>query len=384
MKTLQKQYFLLMILLSFTCLVNGQECSDSGKSLPDWALGAFKRPQEANPVISPDSVSTFFCPMQQKKVHWEANDTFNPAATVYKGKIVLLYRAEDKSGVGIGHRTSRLGYASSRNGLTFKRDKKPVLYPADDAQKKLEWPGGCEDPRIVVSKNGLYVMTYTQWNRQIPRLAIATSKDLKHWIKYGPAFAKAYGGKFYNLGCKSGSILTEVMKGKQTVKRINGHYFMYWGEDHVYGAVSDNLVDWRPLIDDNGVLKVLFSPRDGYFDSQLTECGPPALYTNKGIILLYNGKNRADSRRDKRYTANVYAAGQALFDAENPARFVTRLDIPFLYPKDSFEKNGQYPDGTVFIEGLVFYKNKWYLYYGCADSRVGTAIYDPKNSNSFP
>ena len=44
---------------------------------------------------------------------------------------------------------------------------------------------------------------------------------------------------------------------------------------------------------------------------------------------------------------------------------------------DNFEKSGQYKDGTVFIEGLVYYKGKWYLYYGCADSLVGVAIFDP-------
>jgi hypothetical protein len=35
------------------------------------------------------------------------------------------------------------------------------------------------------------------------------------------------------------------------------------------------------------------------------------------------------------------------------------------------------PAGTVFIEGLVFHNQKWYLYYGCADSRVAVAVYDP-------
>ncbi|MBD9220427.1 MAG: hypothetical protein EGQ35_08980 [Clostridiales bacterium] len=42
-----------------------------------------------------------------------------------------------------------------------------------------------------------------------------------------------------------------------------------------------------------------------------------------------------------------------------------------------YEKSGQYPAGTVFIEGLVFHNQKWFLYYGCADSRVAVAVYDP-------
>ena len=44
---------------------------------------------------------------------------------------------------------------------------------------------------------------------------------------------------------------------------------------------------------------------------------------------------------------------------------------------EPFEKSGQYVNGTVFIEGMVYFKHKWFLYYGCADSRVAVAVYDP-------
>jgi predicted GH43/DUF377 family glycosyl hydrolase len=118
-------------------------------------------------------------------------------------------------------------------------------------------------------------------------------------------------------------------------------------------------------------------PRRGKFDSGLTECGPPAVLTEKGILLLYNGKNRAGADGDTLYTANAYCAGQALFDTNDPAKLIGRLDKPFLVPEADFEKSGQYPAGTVFIEGLVFYKEKWFLYYGCADSRVAVAVYNP-------
>lgn len=346
--------------------------------LPEWALGGFERPEGANPVISPIESTKFFCPVTGDSVAWESNDTFNPAAAVYDGKIVVLYRAEDRFGEGIGHRTSRLGYASSDDGIHFERETSPVFYPDNDEMKELEWPGGCEDPRIAVTDDGLYVMMYTQWNRHISRLAVATSRNLRDWTKHGPAFAKAYDGKFYDLGCKSGSILTEVVNDRQVIKKIDGKYIMYWGEDNVYGATSDDLINWAPVVNNDGSLRRLFSPRDGRFDSHLTECGPPAIYTPRGIVLLYNGKNRAD-KGDNRYTGNVYAAGQALFDANDPFRYITRLDDPFFRPMDSFEKSGQYADGTVFIEGLVYFKGKWHLYYGCADSKVGTAIFDPKN-----
>ena len=375
-----KQSLLLIFITTFiSCTSGGRQSEDGVGRLPDWAFGGFERPENVNPVISPIDNTWFYCPLTEDSVAWESNDTFNPAATIYDEEIVVLYRAEDKSGIGIGRRTSRLGYATSADGVTFQRRSTPVFYPDNDSQKSLEWPGGCEDPRIAVTVDGLYVMMYTQWNRDIPRLAVATSKDLVHWTKYGPAFAKAYDGKFYNMACKSGSILTELIDGRQVIKKVGGKYFMYWGEEHVFAATSEDLVNWTPIVNIDGSLKKLFSPRDGYFDSQLTECGPPAVITDDGILLLYNGKNRTDELRDKRYNSGTYSAGQVLFDLKDPYKAIARLDTPFFRPTENFEKSGQYVDGTVFIEGLVHHQGKWFLYYGCADSKVGVAIYDPKN-----
>lgn len=346
--------------------------------LPDWALGGFVRPEKANPIITPNPSNQFDCPMQDKKIGWEESDVFNPAATVKDGKIYVLYRAEDNSATGIGKRTSRIGLAESEDGIHMKRRKPPVMYPDKDNMKEYEWEGGCEDPRVTMTKDGLYVMAYTSWNRKVARLCIATSHDLVKWEKHGPAFAKAYNGRFKDIFCKSGSMVTEIKNGKQVLTKIDGKYFMYWGEHAVYAATSDDLVNWTPILDEKNELATVIKPRPQYFDSALTECGPPAILTDKGIVLLYNGKNQTnDSKRDKRFTAGAYCAGQILTDPKEPLKVLQRLDVPFFRPMASFEKSGQYVDGTVFIEGLVFFKNKWYLYYGCADSQVSVAIYDP-------
>lgn len=374
-----KESILVCLILSFPFYhVKAQQFENR---LPEWALGGFLRPDGVNPIISTDTQSKFFCPMVGKSVYWEARDTFNPAAVVKGNKIVVLYRAEDASGEGIGSRISRLGYAVSLDGLNFRRKQRPVFFPAKDDQEVYEWPGGCEDPRLAVTEGGLYVMLYTQWNRKCPRLAVATSKDLKTWKKYGPVFGKACDGRFHDLKCKSGAILTKVVNGQQVITRINGKYWMYWGEHRVYAATSEDLIEWTPLLDDKGELKTLFAPRQGYFDSALTECGPPAVITEKGILLLYNGKNQKhDKGGDSRFTEGVYAAGQALFDINHPDKLLFRLDVPFFRPMEKFECSGQYKDGTVFVEGLVFFKNKWFLYYGCADSCVGVAVYNPAMS----
>ncbi|MCE7071788.1 MULTISPECIES: glycoside hydrolase family 130 protein [Dyadobacter] len=359
-------------------LLSGNAFAQKENKLPDWTFGGFQRPAGVNPVISPDSTSTFFCPMNKKQVDWESNDTFNPAAIIKNGKIVVLYRAEDKAGRAIGKRTSRLGYAESEDGITFKRRKEPVLYPAEDNQKKNEWPGGCEDPRVAVTEDGLYVIIYTQWNQDKARLGIATSRDLLKWEKHGPAFTKAFNGKFNEIWSKSGSIVTKLVGDKQVIAKINGKYWLYFGEANVNLASSTDLINWTPLVDKNENLVNLISPRKGFFDSNLTECGPPAIVTEKGIVLLYNGKNDKGEDGDKRFTPNSYCAGQVLFDKNDPSKVLDRLDVPFFRPMESFEKSGQYVAGTVFIEGMVYFKNKWLLYYGCADSRVGVAVYDPK------
>ena len=346
--------------------------------LPDWALGGFVRPEKANPIITPNPSNQFDCPMQDKKIGWEESDVFNPAATVKDGKIYVLYRAEDNSATGIGKRTSRIGLAESEDGIHMKRRKTPVMYPDKDNMKEYEWEGGCEDPRVTMTEDGLYVMAYTSWNRKVARLCIATSHDLVKWEKHGPAFAKAYNERFKDIFCKSGSMVTTIKDGKQVLTKIDGKYFMYWGEHAVYAATSDDLVNWTPILDEKNELATVIKPRPQYFDSALTECGPPAILTDKGIVLLYNGKNQTnDSKRDKRFTAGAYCAGQILTDPKEPLKVLQRLDVPFFRPMASFEKSGQYVDGTVFIEGLVFFKNKWYLYYGCADSQVSVAIYDP-------
>jgi len=369
---------LLLAVLVFTFL----SCNSNKTTayVPTFPLGEFIRPEGVNPVLAPDTASSFLCPMNQTIVRWEESDAFNPGAVVKDGKIYVLYRAEDNSAVGIGTRVSRVALAETEDGCTMRKFDAPVVYPADDNNKTYEWPGGCEDPRVAVTKDGTFVIFYTSWDRKVARLCVATSTDLINWNKHGPVFANAYEGRFLNTWSKASSILTTIEDDKLVIKKINGQYFMYWGEYIVYGATSEDLINWTPILDENNELKVLMAPREGFFDSDLTECGPPAIYTDNGIILLYNGKNSAQNG-DPRYSTNAYCAGQALFDATDPTKLITRLDEPFLIPEEDFEKSGQYPAGTVFIEGLVYFKQKWFLYYGCADSRVAVAVFDPKKKN---
>ena len=355
-----RRIFLFPIL--FVCLAamaDDKQSPTGANVLPQWAIGGFTRPEGKNPMVSPLTDNLFYCPMKKAQVRWECADTFNPAAVEKDGKVCVLYRAEDDPDVGIGKRTSRIGLVESADGVMIDyRSPSPVMYP-DQSPVSKEY----------------------SWNRSVARLSVATSRDLRTWTHHGPCFRTAYDGKFANMFCKSGSIVTEVKDGRlQATKIMVGgeeKYFMYWGESWVCGATSDDLITWTPIVDANKELLYLVKPRKGFFDSLLTECGPPAVRTADGIVLIYNGKNASGNNGDGCYAANTYAAGQMLFDRENPLVLLDRLDKPFFRPMDAFEKSGQYAAGTVFTEGLVYHQGKWFLYYGCADSFVGVAVCDP-------
>ena len=364
-------------LLAALVLSFALDASAESTPLPDWAIGPFTRPENAQPIIKPRADTAFDCPMAGQTIQWEMFHTFNPAAVVHEGRIHVLYRAEGgavgAAKTGIGRYTSRLGMAISDDGLKFTTEPKPVFYPSNDDQQAFERSGGTEDPRIVTAPEGTHILLYTQYRSGSGafRLGLATSKDLRAWTKHGSPFT---GTRFANMATKSASILQKVENGRLVAAKVNGQYWMYFGEASVSLAHSDDLIHWTPLDDGNGKFLMIMGTRPGYFDSALTECGPAAVLTDKGIVLIYNGKNRnPKSGGDPAFSSGVYTCGQALFSKDDPAKFVTRLDKPFFQPVLDWEKTGQYKSGTTFAEGLVLFKGKWFLYYGCADTFVGVA-----------
>ncbi|NJB86007.1 putative GH43/DUF377 family glycosyl hydrolase [Lewinella marina] len=347
----------------------------SGDGSP-WLTG-FEKPA-TNPIMRADSSYAFEDPLTGKTVKWQRADVFNPGAVVRGDSVYLFFRAEDNPRAILGRRTSRIGLAASADGINFTRYPDPVLYPAPDNNREFEDPGGCEDPRVVALEDGHYLMLYTGWNQEVARLCSATSTDLVNWTKHGPVFQDAYGGKFHDTWSKSGSVVCKLNEeGQLEAVPINGKYWMYWGDAVVGLAYSDDLLDWTPVLNADSTLYDPLPRRPGTFDSGLSEPGPPALLTDAGILVLYNGKNEeVDSLRSMDMGPGAYCGGQALFSAEDPTKLLDRMDEPFICPSMPHEMTGQYSSGTTFIEGLVYFKGKWYLYYGTADSMVGVAVRD--------
>jgi beta-1,2-mannosidase len=334
-----------------------------------WAMLPFVKSDTSNPVLTAGN-NSFTCPIVKKEVLWDEKDVFNPAAVVKDGKVYLLFRAEDKIGKYAG--TSRLGLANSDDGLHFTKMPAPVFYPDNDSMKIYEWEGGVEDPRVVESEDGKYVLTYTAYDGNLARLCLATSTDLQHWTKHGLVLQ----GKYKDTWSKSGAIIAKQQGEKIIAQKINGKYWMYFGDTDLFMATSEDLIHWQPL-EENGKIKSVLKPRPGYFDSRLVESGPYALSTEAGILLLYNGMN-LDEGGDTTLAKGAYCAGQALFDKNDPSKLIDRLENNFLKPDKPYEITGQV-NQVCFIEGLVPYKGKWFLYYGTADSKIAVAIKDAVN-----
>lgn len=330
-----------------------------------WALLPFEKVDSLNPILTAHSGSTFFCPVTQGQVHWEAQDVYNPAVVVKEGKVYMLYRAEDTLKVVNG--TSRLGLAVSEDGLHFTRLTEPVFYPSTDSMLIYEWKGGCEDPRVVEDSSGRYILTYTAYDGQTARLCVATSTDLRIWIKHGLVFKQP---ELKNMWSKSGSIVCRVMPdGRMVAEKINGKYWMYWGEQG-FLASSDNLLDWTYIADAVGQPKQIIPIRNDLdiFDNALVEPGPPAIITPDGIVLIYNGARRNPQTNG----IDTYCGGQALMDIRDPIKLIARLDTPFIRPEKPYELTGLVNKVT-FSEGLALFKGRWFLYYGTADSRIAVA-----------
>ncbi len=340
---------LIVTVLVFSSLpATAQKQSD----FPEWAMGPFIKMDK--PVLSPTSESVFDCPVEKRSLQWEKQNVYNPAVVVRDGKVYLLYRADDgpkDSGWG---RTCRIGLAWSEDGRNFMRLGNPVLFPDEDACKPYEWQGGIEDLHVVEDDAGTYYMNYTAWNGQRDAMLVATSEDLVHWTKHGPAFARLAPERVF--GTRSGVVVTRREGDRLIAQRVNSKYLMMVSHSCEL-AESDNLIDWKPL--GKAVWK---DGTPGLFDSSSHEAGAIALERPDGILLFYNGGNGG------------WALGQALVSRQDCTTVLQRLEAPFIKPEYDWERSGFIFNACV-ANGMVPFKGEWLLYYGAADHQIGLAAF---------
>ncbi|QDP94896.1 family 43 glycosylhydrolase [Microlunatus elymi] len=308
-------------------------------SAPRFPLGPFT-PYAENPILRPRGES------------WESGNLYNPAAIVEDDRVLLLYRAHADDIV------SHVGLASSSDGYHFEREDQPILSPEHDYESH-----GCEDPRVT-KINGTYYLTYTGYDGVTAQLCLATSTDLHTWTKYGPILPQGFDtfgpvtGHTGRTWSKAGVIYPE---------KINGTYFMYFGEGAIFYATSDDLIHWTPCPNDQPI----HAPTPGEWDQSLVEIGAPPVLSDDGLmIFMINGAQPGETTRVD------YRCGQIAVALNEPTQVIAKMTRPWLRPQTDEELEGLVSNVT-FVEGLVWFKDRWLAYYGQSDTTLAVAEYVP-------
>ncbi|OYT35127.1 MAG: hypothetical protein B6U87_00930 [Candidatus Aenigmarchaeota archaeon ex4484_52] len=289
---------------------------------------SFKRSNK-NPIISPN-----------QKNNWESKATFNPGAIYLEGKVHLIYRAVSQDNI------STLGYATSKDGINIDyRSSKPIYVPRDDFEKS-----GCEDPRLTIIDNRIY-MFYTAYNSKThPRVAL-TFIDKKDFLENKWNWSKPLLISPPNTDDKDACIFPE---------KINNLFYIF----HRIGNGIDLSSYSKLNFNENNFLEenLWMEPRKGWWDCKKIGVATPPIKTKNGWLVLYHGI----------LEDNSYSVGAFLLDLKDPFKIISKTDNPIFGPKTEYEKNGLISN-VVFPCGAVLIKEKLYIYYGAADKVIGVA-----------
>jgi len=286
-----------------------------------------------NPIIMP-----------RPEFSWEAKATFNPAAIYAKGKFHLIYRAMSLNN------TSVFGYASSVDGIHIdERSASPIYLPTEAFEQKLR-PGnsGCEDPRISLMGNNIYVF-YTAFDGYTPRVAY-TSISLddfvnQRWLWKRPMVITPPG-----IDDKDACILPKKINGKYIIfHRVDGYICINSVDSLVFGGGN-----W--LTNDDSVI----SPRKTYWDNRKFGIAAPPLETKLGWLLFFHRISMP---------GDIYKIEALLLKLDDPKQVIAETDAVILEPEAEYEKHNQVHN-VVFPCGAVLHNQQVYLFYGGADQVV--------------
>lgn len=312
-----------------------------------------------NPVLEP------------KKEHWwESEAVFNPAAVYDGGRVHVLYRAMGGDGI------SRIGYASSKDGITFdERLPYPVFSPtrefgvprADRVYGPLSYSqlsyasgggwGGCEDPRLTKIDDKMHMMfvAFDGWGFVRVALTSILKKDFlkKEWAWKNPAllsppnevhknwvlFPEKIGGRYAILHSITPKILIEYV---DSLEEFDSPDRFIRGSTRAGG-------------------------REGKWDDIVRGAGAPPLKTPYGWLLFYHGMSSQQPHIG-------YKVGAMLLDLDDPRRVLYRSANPVLEPKEWYEHD--WKPNVVMATGAVIMGEDLLVYYGGGDKRVAVARAD--------
>lgn len=288
-------------------------------------------------------------PILRPQKWWEGKAVLNPGAALFRGQIVLVYRAVGNDGI------SRFGLATSDDGTTFGRHDTP-LYEASrrDWQARL----GIEDPRIT-EIGSTYHLTFTKVSVEeasTPRLSWESAPfRLRSWIARTNDFLQ-----IHEVGPVSQNTNTKDLV--LFPHKINGMYVALLREyPSILITRSPDLRKWSPPM-------TVLEPISGTWEQERVGAGPPPVRIASGWLLFYHANEYLRLPENRR----MYRLGVALLDAADPSRVLYRHPDPIFEPSSAYEREG--PVGNVvFGTGLIDDGETYWLYYGAGDGVVAVA-----------
>jgi predicted GH43/DUF377 family glycosyl hydrolase len=330
----------------------------------------------------------------------EVEGVLNPAAARGPdGKLYLFPRLVAKGNY------SRIGIARVR----FNEAGDPAgverlgiaLEPEADYERRPGGGGGCEDPRITfVEPLQRYIMTYTAFSSQGPRIAFASSKDLFHWQRLGLAtFGRYQGTEIGEVDDKDASIFPVGIpnpSGQLELAMLHRPLFPGTRPEETAHCAPSREVD----LDRESIwISYCPMPLDGPEPARFGEfaChhrlatpvspwerlkiggGTPPIRTRHGQwLIVYHGVREMGQGNGGHKLC--YSAGLMVLSKEHPRVIRYRSAEPVLTPVLPQETHGVVAN-VVFPTGIdrrvdLGLPGRLDVYYGMADCRIGVARLD--------
>jgi beta-1,2-mannobiose phosphorylase / 1,2-beta-oligomannan phosphorylase len=313
------------------------------------------------------------------ELEFENEGVLNPAVIREGDSVYLFYRAVQK-----GNHSS-IGYCRLDGPLSVtERWDKPILIPEFDYESH-----GVEDARIVKIED-LYYLTYTAYDGTNARGALATSTDLRHFVKQGIIVPPVTYAEFVFLVESAGKVNSNYYRNhkfyyqeadpekkmmlwdKNVVffpRKINGQLVLLHRIRPGIQIVSVNSLKeltqefWKNYflnLQEHIVLDPLYKHESSYIGG-----GCPPIETEHGWLLIYHGVE--ETRKGL-----VYSACAALLDLNDPSKELARLPYALFSPEFDWELYGDV-NNVVFPTGTALFGNTLFIYYGAADTHIASA-----------
>jgi predicted GH43/DUF377 family glycosyl hydrolase len=276
-----------------------------------------------------------------------------------------------------------------------------ALEPEADYERRSDGSGGCEDPRVTfVEPLRRYVMSYTAFSPDGPRIALARSEDLFHWQRIGLAtFGPRHGIEFSDVDDKDASLFPVAIpnpSGHQELAILHRPLFPGTRPEETASQPAPREVDL-----DRESIWISYCPMDSGDREPYRHCrftshhrlatpvspwerlkvggGTPPILTQHGWLIVYHGVREMVESSNNGHDL-CYSAGVMVLSKEHPQVIRYRSAEPVLTPVLPQERQG-IVSNVVFPTGIdrrddLGSPNRFDVYYGMADYRIGVARLD--------